>query len=81
MTWPLKPDPSGSAKSTPATDEAATGFERVLVTEADGSVRQLNPKQFADLPLRDRIQYLMSGKLRFFRGGVEIPPAQAVRRG
>jgi hypothetical protein len=41
--------------------------------------RELGFQAFRQLPLRERVQLLLAHPARFFRGGVEIPRADAMR--
>ena len=58
---------------------AGTGYDAATVVEADGSKRTLSRPQYERLPLAERIRLVLSGRVEFFRGGVLVPPNEALK--
>jgi len=57
----------------------ATGYDAATVVEPDGSRRSLSRPQYERLPLAERIRLVLSGRVEFLRGGVVVPPNEALR--
>lgn len=53
-------------------------FDRVVVEDDAGS-RELSVEQFLEMPLDRRIRLNFERKLRFSRGGAEVPSSEALR--
>jgi hypothetical protein len=56
-----------------------TGYDRVEVPAPAGGTRTLTRKQFENLPLRERVSYLIEGSARFFLEGRRISASEAMR--
>jgi hypothetical protein len=52
----------------------------VLVRDGAGKTRQLSRNEFENLPLRERVTYLISGTAEFFAGAERVSPAEAMNR-
>jgi hypothetical protein len=59
-------------------DSRTGGFDRAVVEDAKGR-RELSRNEYAALPLSERIALVLQKKVRFYRGGVEVNAAQAMR--
>jgi hypothetical protein len=55
-------------------------FEFAVVKTPDGVERKLTVAEFMAVPLGDRIQLMTGSKIKFYRGGEQISPVDAVRR-
>jgi hypothetical protein len=55
------------------------GYDRVVVPAPEGGTRSLSRKQFENLPLRERVSYLIEGTAQFFLDGRPILPSEAMR--
>ena len=58
---------------------AGSGYDAATVVEADGTRRSLSRPQYERLPLPERIRRVLSGRVEFFRGGVSVPPNEALK--
>ena len=58
---------------------AGTGYDSATVIEADGTRRSLSRPQYERLPLAERIRLVLSGRVEFYRGGVVVPPNEALK--
>ena len=58
---------------------AGTGYDAATIVEADGSRRSLSRPQYERLPLAERIRLVLSGRVEFLRGGVVVPPNEALK--
>ncbi len=56
------------------------GYDHVLVPSPGGGTRSLTRKQFEELPLRERVSYLIEGTAQFFLNGLPIAARDAMRR-
>ena len=54
-------------------------FDQVRVQDSDSHWTTLTPTEFLKIPLADRIQLIVSRRLKFLSGGVEISPVQALK--
>jgi hypothetical protein len=54
-------------------------FDRVQLTEDDGTVRSLTPEEFCKISIRQRVRYLLAGKVAFFMRGQLVPPSVAIK--
>ena len=79
---------AGTALSTrpasspvPSGEPATTGFDHVELPSdgGPGTKTRLSKLEFDALPLQERIGLLIQGTLRFYRGGSEVPPSEAMR--
>jgi len=59
--------------------EVRKGYDRVDVPAPTGGRRSLTRKQFENLPLRERVSYLIEGTARFFVDGRPISASEAMR--
>lgn len=55
-------------------------FEIAVVKMPDGTERRLTSTEFVAIPLGERIQLMTGSKIKFYRGGEQISPLDAVRR-
>ena len=55
-------------------------FDKAVVQTPDGPERTLTPTEFLAVPLGDRIQWMTASRVKFYRGGQQISPLEAVRR-
>ena len=57
------------------------GFDRVTIPgpSAEAPRRTLSRADFERLPLRERVQFLMEGSVKFFRDGEEVPARDALK--
>jgi hypothetical protein len=55
-------------------------FETAVVKMPDGTERTLTSAEFVALPLGERIQLMTGSKIKFYRGGEQISPVEAIRR-
>lgn len=67
------------AAATPSSSSTAARYDEVSAPGPDGESQRLSKQQFEKLPLENRIRLLVQGTLRFYRGGEEIPPSEAMR--
>ena len=58
---------------------AATGYDSVTVIDPDGARRTLSRPQYEKLPLAERIRLVLGGRVEFYRGGVLVPPNEALK--
>jgi hypothetical protein len=58
---------------------AGTGYDAAAIVEADGTRRSLSRPQYERLPLAERIRLVLSGRVEFYRGGVAVPPNEALK--
>ena len=54
-------------------------FDEVRVERSPQDWATLTPAQFHNIPLAERIQLIVSRKLRFLSAGVEISPVEALK--
>ena len=55
------------------------GFDRVdMPPKGDEPPRRLTRAEFEALPLDQRVRAILSKKLRFYRGGKEVPVREAL---
>jgi hypothetical protein len=59
--------------------QSRKGYDRVVVPAPEGGTRSLSRKQFENLPLRERVSYLIEGTAQFFLDGRPILPSEAMR--
>jgi hypothetical protein len=59
--------------------QARKGYDRVVVPAPEGGTRSLSRKQFENLPLRERVSYLIEGTAQFFLDGKPVLPSEAMR--
>ncbi|HEY2028064.1 MAG TPA: hypothetical protein VGH20_02545 [Myxococcales bacterium] len=55
-----------------------TGYDRVIVPGANGP-RELSRKQFEQLPLRERVGFLIAGTAQFYRMGAAVSATNAMK--
>ena len=57
------------------------GFDRVTIPgpSAEAPRRTLSRADYERLPLRDRVQLLMDGSVKFFRDGEEVSARDALK--
>lgn len=58
---------------------AGSGYDAATIVDADGTRRSLSRPQYERLPLPERIRLVLSGRVEFFRGGVSVPPNEALK--
>jgi hypothetical protein len=58
---------------------AATGYDRVNIPQANGTMKTLTRRQFEALPLKERVAYLLDGTAQFFLGNQQIPARDAMK--
>jgi hypothetical protein len=61
------------------TPNRAGGFDSATIVEADGTRRSLSRPQYERLPLAERIRLVLQGRVDFYRGGVKVPPNEALK--
>ncbi len=54
-------------------------FDRVEIVGDDGEVRKLDRSEFAAMPMPERIQLLLAGNVRFFKGDDPVPATMAMK--
>jgi hypothetical protein len=54
-------------------------FDEAVIEQANGTSQRLSPEEFFKLPLVQRVKMLCDLKVRFFRGGQQVPAAQAMK--
>jgi hypothetical protein len=54
-------------------------FDRVVL-QLDTEAREFSVDEFMSLPVHERIGYLLSRGLAFFRGSTEVNPRDALKR-
>ena len=57
--------------TTPAT------FDRVEIDD-QGRTRALTRQEYCDLPMTDRVELLLAGKVRFYLATTEVPSSEAL---
>ena len=62
----------------PPARPAGAGFEWASVEEGSGR-REYTKKQYEALPLSDRINLVLQKKVKFYRQGLEVSAAEAMR--
>jgi hypothetical protein len=65
--------------ATAASREVKERYDEVSAPGPDGEPQRMSKQQFERLPLENRVRLLVQGTLRFYRGGEEIPPSEAMR--
>lgn len=60
-------------------ESRAGGYDRVVVPGPHGAPRELSKRDFEQLPLRERVGFLIDGTARFFRNGAPIPASEAMK--
>lgn len=58
---------------------AGSGYDAATIVEPDGSRRSLSRPQYERLPLPERIRLVLGGRVEFSRGGVVVPPNEALK--
>jgi hypothetical protein len=56
----------------------STGYDRVVVPGPKGP-RELSRRQFEELPLRERVGYLIAGSAQFYRMGAPVTASNAMK--
>jgi putative intracellular protease/amidase len=56
----------------------ATGYDRVVVPGPNGP-RELTRRQFEELPLRERVGFLIAGTAEFYRKGAPVTASNAMK--
>jgi len=59
--------------------QSGGGYDRVVLREATGKIRQLSRKEFESLPLRERVSHLIAGTADFFAGNMSVSAADAMK--
>jgi hypothetical protein len=54
------------------------GFDQVVVPDGQGGTRTYTRAEFEELPLADRVRFLMNAKTQFYRKGVLITARDAL---
>ena len=54
-------------------------YDTVELNHPDGTPRTLEPAEFEDLPLLERVQWLSLGRFKFLKAGVKIPSYEALK--
>jgi hypothetical protein len=57
----------------------AGGYDAATVVDVDGTRRSLSRPQYERLPLAERIRLVLQGRVEFYRGGVLVPPNEALK--
>jgi hypothetical protein len=57
---------------------ASTGYDRVIVPGPSGP-RELTRRQFEELPLRERVGFLIAGTAQFYRKGAPVTASNAMK--
>jgi hypothetical protein len=70
---------TGSITSLRPPAPAGAGYDAAAIVEADGTRRSLSRPQYERLPLAERIRLVLSGRVEFYRGGVVVPPNEALK--
>jgi hypothetical protein len=52
-------------------------FNRVEIEDI-GRVRTMTKQQYCDLPMTDRVELLLAGRVRFYRDATEVPSSEAL---
>jgi len=55
-----------------------TGYDRVIVPGPNGP-RELTRRQFEELPLRERVGFLIAGTAQFYRMGAPVSATNAMK--
>jgi 2-phospho-L-lactate guanylyltransferase (CobY/MobA/RfbA family) len=58
--------------------EVRKGYDRVVVPASGGGTRSLTRKQFENLPLRERVAFLIEGTAQFFLADQPVPAREAM---
>lgn len=72
-------EPQGYEAAGPSSSSRNGSYDRVVVRDAAGKTRQLSRSEFENLPLRERVAYLIGGTAEFFAGVVPVSPAEAMK--
>jgi hypothetical protein len=70
---------SSNQMAVPTSMPRGATYDRVVVIDASGQVRQLTRSEFERLPLRERVTYLIGGTAQFFAGLVQVSAADAMK--
>jgi hypothetical protein len=54
-------------------------FDEAVIDEANGTQTRLSYDQFFKLPLMKRVAMLCDLKVRFFKGGRQVPTGEAIK--
>jgi hypothetical protein len=60
-------------------DPATPRFEQVQIERTPGQWATLSPRDFERIPLTERIQLIVGRKIKFFSGGAEVSPMEALK--
>jgi len=55
-------------------------FDRVELVEADGNKRIVDRNGFVSIPIGQRVQYILGGKVQFFAGEQIVPTPEALNQ-
>jgi hypothetical protein len=64
---------------TETEEDTRTGYDHVQVPTPKGKTHLLTKSEFEKLPLRERVDFILKGELKFFLDGRPIPPARALK--
>jgi hypothetical protein len=59
--------------------EMRMGYDSVEVSMPEGNTKIMKRAEFEKLPLRNRVDWIMHGKLKFYLNGDPIPATQALK--
>lgn len=60
-------------------DDRRIGYDRAEIVLEGGKSRTLSKNEFEKLPLRERVDSIMHGKVKFFLKGVPISATRALK--
>jgi hypothetical protein len=55
-------------------------FDTAIVTSPDGNVRRLNPADFLAIPLGERIELMVTSRIKFEKDKQIISPLDAMKK-
>jgi len=55
-------------------------FDTAIVTSPDGNVRRLTPTDFYAIPLGERIELMVTGRIKFEKDRQPISPLDALKK-
>ena len=73
------PHADESRGSQRGSNRRAMRYDTVELNHPDGTQRKLNPAEFEELSLLERVQWLSQGRFRFLKDGVKIPSHEALK--
>ena len=54
-------------------------FDKVILESPDEGTKELTPDQFRAIPIAKRVDMLVKGHFKFYKGGVLVPPMEALK--